>query len=308
MWASRHRSSRGGGVAKGSAWSVAAAALLGLAAVALLGRRAAEHPRPIRLTLDAPAKAPFELFDHAVQFPDGQTVAFIAHSAGGRQSLWIRSLDSLSASPLAGTDGASGLFWSPNSMSIGFFAEGKLKRIEASGGAPRVLADADAPSGGAWNRDGVILFSPNRYAVVHRVDATGGAVKPVTKLGPHEDGHLWPCFLPDGRHFVFLGYVSATPDHSIRLGSLDSPDSELLVAAAVSSLACAPPDWLLFVRGGTLVGQRLDVRDRRLVGDPIPLGQQIAQIDVGHGFEFSVSQSGTLLYRKREPGTPADVV
>jgi WD40 repeat protein/predicted Ser/Thr protein kinase len=282
------------------AWSVAAAALLALAAVALFGRRAAERPKAIRLSLESPAKAPFEFFDHAAPSPDGWRVAFIAHAAGGKRSLWVRPLDSLGASPLPGSDGASEFFWSPNSASIGFFAEGKLKRIEASGGPPQVLAEAPTPNGGTWNRDGVIVFAPKLFDGLYRVAATGGTPAPVTKLGPHEDSHIWPCFLPDGRHFVFLGDASATENHSIRLGSLDSPESERLVTA-VSNVGFAPPDLVLFVRAGALVAQRLDLPSRKLVGDPVSLGEQIAQVDLLHRFEFAASASGVLLYRSANP-------
>jgi eukaryotic-like serine/threonine-protein kinase len=284
------------------AWSLAAVSLLvALAALGVLWRRPAAVARAVRLSLEMPAKAPFESFDHAMLSPDGRLVAFIAHQAGGKRSIWIRPLGSLQAAALPGTDDAAQLFWSPNSSSIGFFAEGKLKRIEASGGPPQVLADAPNPGGGSWSREEVILFSRNPYEVIQRVAATGGPVTPVTKLAPREDGHIWPCFLPDGRHFVFLGDASATVNHSIRLGSLDSPESVALVAPAVTNLGFAPPDWLLFVRAGTLVAQRLDVGARKLTGDPVALGERIAPNDLTHGFEFSASRTGVLLYRSANP-------
>src|SRR5262249_17575450 len=214
---------------------------------------------------------------------------------------WIRPLGSLQASPLPGTDDAVQPFWSPNSASIGFFAEGKLKRIEASGGPPQVLAEAPTPSGGAWGREGVILFARNQYDVVYRVSESGGAAAPATKLGPGEDSSNWPVFLPDGRHFVYLGDASAIANHSIRLGSLDSLESVKLVSPAVSNLGFAAPDWLLFVRAETLVAQRLDVKGKKLVGEPVALGERIARNELLHGFEFSVSQTGVLLYRSANP-------
>jgi WD40 repeat protein len=284
------------------AWALAAAFLLvAIATLVFLWRRPAPDARVVRLSLETPAKAPFESFDHPTLSPDGRLVAFIAHMPGGKRSIWIRPLQSFHATPLAGTDDALQLFWSPNSASIGFFAEGKLKRIEAAGGPPQVLADAPAPNGGTWSRDGVILFARNPYEVLQRVAATGGTVAPVTKLGPGEDSHIWPCFLPDGRHFVFLGDSSATVNHSIRLGSLDSSESVKLVAPAVTNLGIAPPDWVLFVRAGTLVAQRLDVAGRKLLGEPAALGERIALTDLLHGFEFSASQTGVLLYRSANP-------
>ncbi len=282
------------------AWG--AAALLGaLAALALVWRRPGEPARVVRLSLETPAGSPFQTFDHATFSPDGRLVAFIARTPSGKRAIWIRPLRSLAARELAGTEDAQQLFWSPGSASIGFFAEGKLKRIEASGGPPQVLSEAPQPLGGSWSRDGVILFAPKPYDVLYRVAAAGGTAAPVTKLGPREDSHIWPCFLPDGKHFVFLGDASNTQDHSIRLGWLDSPESEKLVAPAVSNPGFAPPDWLLFVRAGTLVAQRLDVPNRKLAGDAVPLGEQIAPIELLHGFEFSASQTGVLLYRSANP-------
>jgi len=284
------------------AWSLRAAALLvAVAALALVWRRPGEPARVVRLSLETPVKAPFQTFDHATLSPDGRLVAFIARTSVGKRVIWIRPLASLAARELAGTENAVQLFWSPSSASIGFFAEGKLKRIEASGGPPQVLCEAPYPLGGSWSRDGVILFAPKSFDVLYRVASTGGTAAPVTKLGPREDSHIWPCFLPDGKHFVFLADASNTSDHSIRLGSLDTPESEKLVAPAVTNPGFAPPDWLLFVRAGTLVAQRLDVANHRLTGDAVPLGEQIAPNEPMHGFEFSASQTGVLLYRSEDP-------
>ncbi len=284
------------------AWGIAAAALIAaIAAGAMLLRRSASETRVVRLSLEMPAKAPFESFDRATVSPDGRLIAFLARTAAGKRSIWIRPLSSLQATALAGTDGAQQPFWSPDSRSIGFFADGKLKRIEASGGPPQALADAPTPNGGAWSRDGVILFNPNQYEPLWRVPASGGTAAAATKVAPGEDGHIWPCFLPDGKHFVFLGDASTTPNHSIRLGSLDSTNSEKLVAGAVTNLAVAPPDWVLFVRSGALIAQRLDLSAKKLVGEPILLGEQIALTDQTHFFDFSVSATGALLYRSANP-------
>jgi Tol biopolymer transport system component len=281
------------------AWGVAAVALLAaLALAAALFQRSGTAPaRPVRLSLNMPEKAPFDSFDHVSVSPDGRLIAFIARAAAGKSSIWVRSLSSSAATPLAGTEGAVWSFWSPGGASIGFFADGKLKRIEVAGGPPQVLADAGAPFGGAWNGDGVILFGAKQYGPLYRIAATGGTPVPATKLAEHEDSHNWPSFLPDGRHFVFLADASSTPSHSIRLGSLDSQESVKLVPAAVTNVGFAPPDWLLFVRAGTLVAQRLDVKGAKLSGNPIPLGEQIAQSDPQHGFDFSASANGTLVYR-----------
>ncbi|MGE5276352.1 MAG: protein kinase domain-containing protein, partial [Acidobacteriota bacterium] len=286
------------------AWGIAVAALaLAIAGGAMLLRRPVAEARAIRLSLEMPPKAPFESFDHTTISPDGRLIAFVAHTAAGKRSIWIRPLGSLQANALAGTEGAIQLFWSPDSRSIGFFADEKLKRVEAAGGPPQVLADAPTPTGGSWSRDGVILYAVNQYQALWRVPATGGARAAATKVAPGEDGHLWPCFLPDGKHFVFLGDASTTPNHSIRLGTLDSLDSVKLVPAAVTNLAVAPPDWVLFVRSGALIAQHLDLAAKKLVGEAVALGEQIAHTDTPHGFDFSASATGVLLYRSANPDT-----
>src|SRR5205823_3754147 len=129
----------------------------------------------------------------------GRSLVFVA-TMTGRTQLWMRGLDQSLAQPLAGTDGASHPFWSPDNRSIGFFADAKLKRIDRDGGTPVVLADAPFPRGGSWSRDGVILFSPISPGGLMRVAAGGGAVGRVTE-SPFS--HRWPQFLPDGRRFVF---------------------------------------------------------------------------------------------------------
>jgi hypothetical protein len=117
-------------------------------------RRPGADARTVRLSLSPPAKAPFELLEYATVSPDGQRVAFTARAPGGKRQLWIRPLDALAAQPLASSENSERPFWSPDSRFLGFFADGKLKKIEASGGPPQVLCDAPAPYGGAWSRDG----------------------------------------------------------------------------------------------------------------------------------------------------------
>jgi len=133
--------------------------------------------------------------------PDGRTLAFTATVEGKRQ-LWIRPLDSLSARPLAGTEDADSPFWSPDNHFLGFFAQGKLKKVEASGGAPETLCDARLSSG-TWNRDGVIVFTTGGFRPLSKVSASGGTPTVVTALEDGDLWHSWPQFLPDGQHFLY---------------------------------------------------------------------------------------------------------
>ena len=173
--------------------------------------------RLVRLALATPEKA--SLPGRVEVSPDGLRVAFIANNPEGKRLLWVRQLDAPSAQQLAGTEGANSPFWSADSRSLGYFASGKLYRVEAGGGRPQVLCDVTEFSGGAWNAEGTILFGDHEG--LRRVSAQGGVTTLVTKIAPKEEAHRWPYFLPDGRHFVFLADAERTEDHNLRVGSLD---------------------------------------------------------------------------------------
>ncbi|HEX7294925.1 MAG TPA: protein kinase, partial [Pyrinomonadaceae bacterium] len=192
--------------------------------------------------------------------PDGSRVAFVSRE--GKREIWIRSLDSASAQPLAGTDGAMSPFWSADGRSLGYFADDKLYKVDASGGRPQYLCDVRDNRGGAWNRDDVILFSGPEG--LYRVSANGGAPSLATKKDPDkEEAHRWPSFLPDGRHFVFLADAGMSDNHHIRLGSLDSKESQILLGA-ISRVVYAPPGYLLYVNQGALVAQPFDSEKLKL--------------------------------------------
>jgi serine/threonine protein kinase len=226
--------------------------------------------------------------------PDGLRVAFLANNAEGKRGLWVRALDGSTSQPLPGTDDARSPFWSPDSHSLGFFANGKLYKVEASGGRPQVLCDARENRGGAWNRDGVILFGSN--SGLQRVSAQGGTPTLATKIDSKEEAHRWPYFLPDGRHFLFLADAQTTENHKIRIGSLDSLDTKILVGA-VTRIAYAPPGYLLYVNQGALTAQQFDTESLTLSGDPVVLAENIASVGDNHEFDFSVSDNGVLAYQ-----------
>src|SRR6185503_18028608 len=158
---------------------------------------------------------------------DGAHLAFVAEAADGSRSLWIRALATTTATPIAGTDGAGLPFWSPDALQVGFFADRKLKVVEAAGGAVRTIADARRPSGGAWNSDGVIVFAPDVNGPLYRVSAAGGSPVAVSQVPENEDlyGHRWPVFLPDEIHFLYVAVsAAARSDNSpeLHVGSLDT--------------------------------------------------------------------------------------
>jgi serine/threonine protein kinase len=165
------------------AWALAGVLLL--AGLVQLAQRYFESsragPGEIRLDLVTPLTTTPESFASFTLSPDGKQIAFVASEAG--QRLYVRPLNSQTAQQIPGTEGASFPFWSPDSLSIGFFAEGNLKRIDLGGGLPRTLAAAPLGRGGAWG-DGVIVFAASTLAPLSRVPASGGAVIPATKLEP----------------------------------------------------------------------------------------------------------------------------
>jgi Tol biopolymer transport system component len=225
--------------------------------------------------------------------PDGRRLVFVA-SAEGQPRLWLRPLDQVTAQPVAGSEGATLPFWSPDSRSIGFFADGKLKRMDIAGGVPQVLASAPFGLGGTWNRDGVIVFAPAPDSPLYRVPALGGEPVAITRLDPPRQlGNFWPEFLPDGRHLLFAAWGA---DQGIYLASLDSAETRRLVAAELGA-AYAPPGLLLFMRQGTLVAQHFDAARGELAGDPVPVADSVAVDSTLRRGGFSVSETGMLAYR-----------
>jgi serine/threonine protein kinase len=253
-------------------------------------------PNLVRLTINPPKDMSFA--SGPVISPDGRRLVLVASSnSEGRTSLWIRSLDTLAIRPLASTDGASLPFWSPDSRVIGFFADGKLKKVEASGGPVETLCEAPNGRGGTWSRNGVILFSPDIQVPLFRVPASGGTAVPVTRL-VSDSSHRWPHFLPDGRHFLYLDQREQRDRSEIYTASLDSEKATRLLSAS-SSIVYAPPGYLLYVHDRALVAQRFDAGLLRLAGEPFTIADEVGCFGelgpTGYG-AFSVSESGALVY------------
>ncbi|MEP6707320.1 MAG: protein kinase [Pyrinomonadaceae bacterium] len=288
------------------AWTAAIVLLLALLAalpfvIAYL-RRAPVEVRAIRSFILPPEKSSFDFGRNGANItvsPDGRRLAFVAAIADGRNLLWVRSLDALSARPLAGTEGASFPFWSPDSRFLGFFAGGKLKKIDAAGEPPLTLCSAGEGRGGTWNHDGVIVFAPQQLGALYRVSESGGASTPVTKVLETTVGgsHRWPYFLPDGQHFLYLGGRGSTSETTaIYVASLESQESKLLLHA--NSKAEYAQGHLLFLRDGTLMAQPFDAKRLEATADAFSIAEQI-QTPAGltMGGIFSVSENGVLAYQ-----------
>ena len=274
-------------------WMSAVALLAVIAAAAMVWSRATPTALETRLEIATPPTMdPVSL---AIS-RDARTVAFVATDEG-RSRLWLRRLDSGSARPLPGTDGAYYPFWSPDNRSIGFFADGKLKRIDLDTTSVQVLANASAGRGGTWNGDGVILFAP-QAGPIFRIPASGGEPHQVTQLDAQRLSHRFPQFLPDGRHFLYFVRPSVgIPDvRGVYVGTIDGSEPRRLVDADVAGVL-AGSDTLLFVRQGTLFAQAFDTTRLALSGKPFPVASQIINNTAFGLAAVSSSSSGLFVYR-----------
>ena len=290
------------------AWSALAVAVVGMVAMVVpTVRHLRETPRPAppEARVDIVTPATDRPTDFALS-PDGRQIAFVA-SGDGASRLWLRSLATTTAQPLSGTEGATAApFWSPDGRSIGFFAGDALKRLDLGGGAPRTLAPVITGAGGTWNADGVIVFASSRTSSLMRVSATGGVPAAVTTLGPQQQGHIAPYFLPDGRRFLF--FTIGVPDSAgIYLGALDGSAPTRLTPADSAGVflpsglgpgeASREGGWLLRVQAGTLVAQRLDGAKAALTGEPVTLADGVAVNSRLYQSAVSVAATGLMAYR-----------
>ena len=278
------------------AWTLLVTAGLMIGALSIpatlhLRERPVANPE-VRLELTTPAtRQPL----HFAISPDGRHLVFAASGEGG-QRLWHRPLDAVTALLLDGTEGAEYPFWSPDSRAIGFFASSKLKRMDIAGGPPQIVADAPNGRGGAWNRDGTILFAPGNASALMRVPTSGGEPQPVTKVDPpRQAGHRLPQFLPDGRRFLFFAQGNSE-GQGIYIGSLDSADTKRLTSAEASG-AYTEPGVLVFMQQNALVVRSFDLAGGMLTGDAVTIAERVSY-DAGFNLAgFSVSAVGRLAYR-----------
>jgi DNA-binding winged helix-turn-helix (wHTH) protein len=277
---------------------VASAVVIFLAGVLWISRRHTYPPinHRIRFEIPVPWSGDFPAFRLS---PDGR---YLAIAAG---QLWIRPLDAFETRPVSGTEGATFPFWSPDSQSVGFFAQGKLKKISVTGGLAQTICESPTGRGGTWSRDGTIVFSPGPIpSPLFRVPASGGVPTPVTKAtaGTGET-HRVPEFLPDHRRFLFLS-STATPETSgVYAGSLDGT-AQVRILAEDSSAVYAPGisgggGHLLFRRrDNTLMAQPFDPDRLQITAEALPIAEQVGISGGVLGFgAFSVSQSGVLAYQ-----------
>jgi len=232
--------------------------------------------------------------------PDGRHIVFVARATTAFQ-IWLRPVATLEATPIQGTDGGTFPFWSPDSRSIGFFSDGKLKRVQIAGGPPIVLADAPAGTGGSWSRENVILFAPGPSQTgLLRVSSAGGVPTIATTLDKTagEDVHRWPHFLPDGRHFFYTAVTGpccpASTPSVIRIGSLDRPGPDQILFEAESAVSYGS-GHLIFAQEQTLMARPFDLDSLQLLGDAFPLAEHVTT-EQNRYVGASLSENGTLVY------------
>ena len=226
--------------------------------------------------------------------PDGHALAFPVTDENGKAMLCVRSLDSLVAQRLPGTEGASCPFWSPDSRALGFFADGKLKIIDASGGPATVLAEAPSGDGGSWNRNGTILFVPDSTKGLYQVPAAGGNPVLVMAVDTSKFTDINnPRFLPDGKHFLYRAFGGNPALEGTYFASLDGRPGRMVVRE--NSGASYALGFLLYLRGETLVAQVLDPDRGTLRGDPHPIAEGVSANVYGPLFDSS--ETGLLIYQ-----------
>ena len=257
-------------------WLVASAGLLLLLTGGLLWWNFARRAEP---PMYFHAAVPFAASGVAIS-PDGKTVALTAYSSQlNDYALWTYEIGGQRTNLLDGTQGATNPFWSPDEKYIGFFSDGKLKKIEASGGKAQIICAAPNGRGGSWNRDGVIVFSPDALHGIARVSAAGGSPVDITSIDAarHETSHRWPVFLPDGKHFLFMvANFAGNPEvNAIAVGSLDSAEKRIVVPAT-SNAAYVEPGYLLYLRDRTtLVAQPFSAKTFAVTGEPRALTDDV---------------------------------
>jgi Tol biopolymer transport system component len=264
-------------------WVASGMALAGLAFVMLPREAASVGRAPIVSAIELPSHLTRLAGQSFAISPDGNRIAFVAPDAAGRDLLWLRQLSSDEAQPLSGTEQANGPFWSHDSRHIAFVAQGRLKRIDASGGTPITVAENAAGTGGAWSRDDVILFTSSSPRQIMRVSAKGGAPAPT-----HAETYF-PAFLPDGKHFLYLR------QRSLYVRPVDGGAEQTLLENAGNAVVAS--GHLVFVRESTLLAQPFDAERRSLTGEPFPLAENL-EVNTGSGSgAFAVSDTGVLVYQ-----------
>ena len=279
------------------AWTIASAAVV--AAGSMFLSRASTAPAATAQTVILPFVPPSNVVPGDVNYvtisPDGTKILFSAFSRDGHRALWVRPLDSVEATPLPDSDDAIEPFWSPDSKSVAFGSRGKLRRIDLGAGRATVLCDATRSNNGAWSPAGVIVFSPDYRTALVKVSATGGTPTPAATLNAAvgDTGHRYPTFLPDGRHFLFRSDRGGKT--GIVAASIDSKETKDIPIETTGGVQFVPPDFLIYVRNGSVVSQRFDPDRLEVSGEPATIAPASTEANYALGARVSASHNGVLV-------------
>jgi eukaryotic-like serine/threonine-protein kinase len=262
-----------------------------------------QQPAPsVRTVINPPEKAHINLAgDNAgppVVSPDGSMIAFAAAGADGKTTIWIRPSNSIDAHQLPDTAGAIFPFWSFDSRSVAFFAEGKMKVVEISGGSAQVIADAPFGRGGTWGADGVIVYSPATQDRLYRISVNGSAPTAITTLDPAQHtSHRWPFFLPDGKHLLYLAInhdSAKSANDTVYYASADGSANRPLFKS--KSNAIYADGYLLFARNEQLLAQAFNPSSGTLSGEPQTVAKDVANDPTTWHMGVAAANGGLLIY------------
>ena len=289
--------------------AIVAVAVIGAAVWYGAGRRESRPAAPAEAEFVLPISGITNPTDSwGIASPDGQRLAFVARANDREPMIWIRSLQSATPTTLAGTEGVAGqVFWSPDGRHLGFRAGGRLKRVPVDGGPVQVICPLSNHLGATWGKDDVIVLAPANRDRLYRVPASGGTLEPVTKIDPKaENSHRWPHFLPDGRHFIFTVRTDRGINNALRLGSLDSAITTVLVES--QSNAVYTDGYLLYVKDGALLAHPFDAATLTLHGSARAVAGPVLQNTSSAVATFSASANGRLLVYVAGPRPPSRLI
>ena len=283
-------------------WGGALLLLVAFASIALRNSKpdSPTHSGPVsRIAITLPPDQPLaglEIGSALALSPDGTQLVYAAHQ-GGAQQLYLRPLAALEAKPVPGTEGAVQPFFSPDGRWLGFFAEGKLKRVSVSGGEASSLCDAGDPRGAIWGSQGTIVFAPTRSSVIQQLSNAGGAPRPLTRFEEPENSHRWPEFLPDGDAVLFAAFRSGDNWNNalISVQSLRTGERRTLLKGGTNP-RYAPSGHLVYGRGGNLMAAPFDAQKLEVTGAAVPVVEGILQSTFSGAAQYSFSQNGSLAY------------
>jgi Tol biopolymer transport system component len=282
-----------------TAWILAGAA--SAIALVLVGFVVVNQPaKPEQLRFLIPAPPEVRLMNTPKISPDGKFIAYNATDSTGTSMIWVRPLGSLLAQTLPGTQNAQRPFWSPDSRYLGFMADQKLKKIAIDGGPPQTLCTSNSNGDGAWSPQGIILFDGSPSDSIRMVNVAGGTPVPISTIdyAHGETGNAWPQFLPDGRHFLFLGLTQTSDEAVLKVGDIKTGKSRVIGKGSYTRMQYVPPGYILTVRDRALLAQPFDAGSLKFKGDAFPIADDVA---AGGGdasnAEYSASDNGVLVFR-----------